>query len=113
MLFCPHILQCSKLFLNCTVHEHKIMIITHLPNKTISESLLGHSLVVITVLMVMCAGFSRDTQLVKCRQKPQSIVKYDIMSIIDFQVLLSCIYHKYLMTGVEVWPDWDGTGTWG
>lgn len=63
--------------------------------------------------MVMCAGFSRDTQLVKCRQKPQSIVKYDIMSIIDFQVLPLCIHHKYFMTGVEVWPDWDGTGTCG
>lgn len=38
------------------------------------------------------------------------MVRYNIMSPIDFHVLLSCIHHKYLMTGVEVWPDWGGTG---
>ena len=50
------------------------------------------------------------------RQKTSGILytvsmgRYDIMSPIDFHVLLSCIHAKYLMTDVEVWTDWDGTG---
>lgn len=40
-------------------------------------------------------------------------LRYNIMSPIDFHVLLSCIHNKYLMTGVEVWTDWGGTGACG